>query len=654
MGTVYRKTVTKPLPTGAELFTKAGERFARWKDAKGKSRTAPVTIGRDGAERIEITARTFTAKYRDGQGIVREVATGCRDEQAARAVLAGLTKRAENVRSGIVTAADDSIIDHAATPLGIHFDEYIANLLGQDISKVHRENVGRTLKRVARECHFEKLAEITAENFERWLRAQQLQKKSARTRNYYRNVWVAFCNWCVLTYRLAANPLERVTRADEQIDRRRQRRAMNEAELVKLLEVARWRPLAEYGRRSVAKDEIERQGKRSNWTLAPLTLDELPAAVERARHCLAKRPEFITKLERLGHERALIYKTLVLTGLRKGELASLTIGQLHLDGPHPFAELHATDEKNRQGSQIAIRDDLAADLREWINGKQEAQATARVGCGAILSMKPNADRLPANERLFVVPAQLVRILDRDLQAAGIAKTDERGRTLDVHALRHSFGTLLSRGGVAPRTAQSAMRHSSIDLTMNVYTDPKLLDVHGALDSLPVLPISSSPFKAPETERATGTNDLRQTQFAPAFAPTLGKPRQTPSHPGKYPALSDALEQHRRHAASVSGAKENGSPETTSREPRKERATGFEPATSSLGSNSDLVLTGNRQALTASENAVCTSVCTSEPQNTLSPALDAELQTVLELWPKLSPAARSAIAAMVQATAKPAG
>jgi len=32
-----------------------------------------------------------------------------------------------------------------------------------------------------------------------------------------------------------------------------------------------------------------------------------------------------------------------------------------------------------------------------------------------------------------------------------------------------FGTLLR---VAPRTTQAAMRHSSIDLTMNVYTDPK--------------------------------------------------------------------------------------------------------------------------------------------------------------------------------------
>ena len=36
----------------------------------------------------------------------------------------------------------------------------------------------------------------------------------------------------------------------------------------------------------------------------------------------------------------------------------------------------------------------------------------------------------------------------------------------------------------------AMRHSSIDLTVNVYTDPQLLDVAGALERLPKLPIAT--------------------------------------------------------------------------------------------------------------------------------------------------------------------
>jgi integrase len=63
--------------------------------------------------------------------------------------------------------------------------------------------------------------------------------------------------------------------------------------------------------------------------------------------------------------------------------------------------------------------------------------------------------------------------------------------VDVHALRHTFGTLLSKGNVAPRTAQAAMRHSSLDLTMNVYTDPQLLDVAGALERLPELAVGGS-------------------------------------------------------------------------------------------------------------------------------------------------------------------
>lgn len=70
----------------------------------------------------------------------------------------------------------------------------------------------------------------------------------------------------------------------------------------------------------------------------------------------------------------------------------------------------------------------------------------------------------------------------------VVKTDDRGRTIDVHALRHTFGTHLSKVGVSLRTAQAAMRHSDPSLTANVYTDPKLLDVAGAVASLPDLPL----------------------------------------------------------------------------------------------------------------------------------------------------------------------
>ena len=61
----------------------------------------------------------------------------------------------------------------------------------------------------------------------------------------------------------------------------------------------------------------------------------------------------------IGRPRAgLTYKTLVLTGLRKNELATLTVAQLRLDEPTPSVNLDAADEKNREGNDITIRADL--------------------------------------------------------------------------------------------------------------------------------------------------------------------------------------------------------------------------------------------------------------------------------------------------------
>ncbi len=233
----------------------------------------------------------------------------------------------------------------------------------------------------------------------------------------------------------------------------------------------------------------------------------------------------------------MIYKTLVLTGLRRGELASLTVGQLVLDTDPAFLVLAAADEKNRQGSNIPLRADLAADLRQWLAEREKTVQSEAEGLPRhVLRLPTAAPTLSTDAQVFTVPAALVKILDRDLVAAGIArrvetspgqfkidKRDERGRTVDVHALRHTFGTLLSKGGVAPRTAQAAMRHSTIDLTMNCYTDPKLLDVAGAMDALPALPLSTGPQREAVAASATGTDDLTTSSLVPTLVPTSGKP-----------------------------------------------------------------------------------------------------------------------------------
>ena len=140
------------------------------------------------------------------------------------------------------------------------------------------------------------------------------------------------------------------------------------------------------------------------------------------------------------------------------------MAQIELTPGAELIQLEAKNEKNGNGSAIPLRSDLAEELRNWITSK---------------ALAPSA-------LLFSVPAGLRRILDRDLKAAGIPKRDDRDRTIDVHALRTTFATMLSTSGTAPRTAQAAMRHSDIKLTMGTYTDAKHLDVREAMERLPNL------------------------------------------------------------------------------------------------------------------------------------------------------------------------
>jgi integrase len=467
MGTVFRKAWTAPLPPGAEVVTSRGKRVARWRLRNGKLRTAEVFEGRDGSLRIRGRTAAYVAKYRDRNGVWVEAATGCKDETAARAILGQLERRAELIRAGVMTPEEDDASRHGNQPIAEHIEAWKEHLRLKGSTEHWWTQAKRRVIRVCSDRGVRRLRDLNGEAVERWLRDQADAGMSAGTRNGYRRACVSFANWCVRTNRLASNPLDHVAMADERASRRRTRRALTDDELTRLLDAARRRPLAEALtiRRGKAKGK-----RRANLTDAT-----------RAR------------LDRTGRERALIYKTLVLTGLRKGELASVTVGQIDFDGPVPYLILEAKDEKNRQGSEIPVRADLAGELRAWLDEKLIVLQDDARHRG-----DPIPTQLPPTTKMLDVPDGLIRIFDRDLVFAGIArvekrngkevviKTDERGRTIDIHALRHTFGTHLCRAGVPLRTAQAAMRHSDPSLTANVYTDPKLLDVAGALEALPAL------------------------------------------------------------------------------------------------------------------------------------------------------------------------
>jgi len=345
MGTVFKKSITRPLPPGAEIITRQGVRLARWRDGKGKIRTAPVTTGQNGADRIRDESATYVGRYRDGNGLVVEVSTGCRDKTAAQSVLADLERQAEKVRAGLITPAEARVSEHLARPITEHVEDFLSSLAASGATSKHVRESHRILKRIFDECRFRTLADLDASAVEAWLNQRRLCSASARTRNTDRGTLVSFGNWCASrnVKRIISNPFEDLPRADEKADPRRKRRSMTEAELMRLLEMTRRRPLLDA--------QTVRRGKRKGQAVATL------------------KTETRNGLESLGMERALIYKTMVLSGLRKGELASLTVAQLQLEGSVPHVELDAEDEKNRQGNSVMIRADLADDLKHWLDHK---------------------------------------------------------------------------------------------------------------------------------------------------------------------------------------------------------------------------------------------------------------------------------------------
>jgi integrase len=527
MGTVFKPFVTRPLPDGAQLVTRAGKRVAVWTDASGKRRQAPVTAG--DTPRLQVKAGTYSAQYRDGDGVVRRVSTGCRSLDAARAVLADLERRAEHVKAGIVTQAEANVAEHADTPVVEHVEAYVAALAHKrgkgarrTVSPEHVANVDRTLRLIIVECGFKRLRDLNRDAVDRWVsRLLELPddavvdaagavmspaRPAARTVNAKLATVTAWANWLVESGRLTANPFARLRKLDEADDTRRQRRALTADELDRLLTVARLRPVAQFGRPTLRVVDDARPAKsRATWKRAELTFDTIVAAAEQGRARM--RPEAAEQFDRLGRERALIYRVLVTTGLRRGELAALTVGDVLLDDARPAIVLRGADAKNGKRATLPLRADVAAELSAWINEKAEAVCRQRVGVAGVVGA---VDDVP----LFDVPDKLVRILDRDLAAAGIPKRDERGRTVDVHAMRGTFASHLARAGVSPVTLKTLMRHARIETTLKHYADPALLDVAGAVEMLPAMSAASA------SAVATGTDAVALT-----VALTSGRARQ---------------------------------------------------------------------------------------------------------------------------------
>jgi len=186
-----------------------------------------------------------------------------------------------------------------------------------------------------------------------------------------------------------------------------------------------------------------------------LTADEVKRLLEVAATGNCRKPK-------KQKEQVLTYRLLIGTGLRSTELSLLTPNQINFDKNRLTIE--AAKTKNKKADVLPIRPDLVQAVKEWV---QEHE------------IKPN-------ERIFGFDSDSIRrSFYRDLRLAGIERVGDDGRSVDVHSLRKTFGTMLAAAGVPLTTVQRLMRHSTPLLTAKLYIDVEGVDMMDALGKMPV-------------------------------------------------------------------------------------------------------------------------------------------------------------------------
>ncbi len=383
----------------------------------------------------------------------------------------------------------DSARAAAGKPLAVHVDDFEQALLHKGDSEQQAKQAASRTRRIIDGCKFRTWSDIQASRVQRYIAELREGEKgiSCQTANFYLQAVKQFCRWMVHDRRAGESPVAHLKgfKAGEiREDRRHPRRALEVDEARRLLEATRRAP-ARFGM--------------------------------------------------TGPERAMLYRLAIETGARAGELRSLTVSSFDLDGCAVIIE--ARYSKRRRRDTLPLRSETAAELRGFFADKMPMTKAFNM---------PGKDRVADMIQADLAATQETDAAGNVLQKA-IPYVDESGRYADFHSLRHTTGSFLAAAGVHPKVAQEILRHSKIELTMNIYTHTLHGQQSEAVAKMPDLSL------VPESQqaRATGT-DGRDIAQVSDLALRLAR------QPGNGRTDVDDNGQNGTHALALAGGQECGS------------------------------------------------------------------------------------------------
>ncbi len=377
--------------------------------------------------------------YKDHTGRQRTV-KGYTDKGETERYAAKLEEDARLIRDGLKAPDEDERIKAKKAAIQTMIDKFKEHLDHRDITEKQRLEVISRLKKIVAGAKIRTINEITATKVQDFLKTLRDAGGSRQTSNHYFRAIQQFTLWLVKTRKLIENPLSEMRKLNTQVDRRHDRRPLNDEEFQRLLEAAE-----------------------------------------------AGKPDQTIP----GPDRAMMYALAAWTGYRRSELASLTPSSFNLDSTPPIATVSAAYTKRKRTDTQVLHPILVERLRKWL-------ASKALPPNAILF--PVSDKVPggvdrrtsemmmndlnAARKKWIEEGKTPKEKLAREHSDFLKYKDSQNRFADFHANRHTFITNLSKAKVSPKLAQELARHSDIRLTLGIYTHTDLDEKQRAVESLP--------------------------------------------------------------------------------------------------------------------------------------------------------------------------
>lgn len=337
-------------------------------------------------------------------------------------------RRAEIIRRRDMELDGLGAIEGMTLRLGELSEDYLEDL-GARVTPMHLKNVRQKLSRVLEDLGDRRIRDLRPMDAIRIRNAIVAQGRAHRTANLHIDVVRSMLRWAVECGVIANSPLQHVRRLPEGAEHRRyRRRALTEEEIVRLLGAAE------------ADDEDN--------DLRLEGLQRVPQA-----------PLWIVLLE---------------TGARYGELRQTTWGDV--DFRDRLLVLRAENTKSRKQRVIPLCDAMTKRFHAL-------RAHHESVLGRLPTVQDPVFLTPEGSPLPRPTTNPMRIFDRVLDRAGIAKVNPQGEKLDIHSLRHTFASRLARAGVPLTHAQRLLGHSDPKLTSQIYTHLDAEDLRQSIEKL---------------------------------------------------------------------------------------------------------------------------------------------------------------------------